>query len=182
MSKPILCLDFDGVLHSYSSGWKGARRIPDPPVPGALEFVVCALDRFRVAILSSRSHQLFGRFAMKRWLHRHLVATAGSGYSDTPQWWRERIAKTAFADPWEDEVRYAARLVIRKIHWPLFKPSAMVTIDDRALTFSGSWPSLDELKSFQPWNKRTRPPEPQSCQSSGNLANSNESHNDGAEK
>ena len=29
MSKPILCLDFDGVLHSYTSGWRGAR-IPDP--------------------------------------------------------------------------------------------------------------------------------------------------------
>jgi len=30
MSKPILCLDFDGVIHSYSSGWKGADVIPDP--------------------------------------------------------------------------------------------------------------------------------------------------------
>jgi hypothetical protein len=28
MGKPILCLDFDGVLHSYSSGWKGADVIP----------------------------------------------------------------------------------------------------------------------------------------------------------
>jgi len=39
MSKPILCLDFDGVIHSYSSGWKGADVIPDPPVPGAFDFI-----------------------------------------------------------------------------------------------------------------------------------------------
>lgn len=152
--KPILCLDFDGVLHSYSSGWKGAHRIPDPPVPGALEFVVGALDRFTVAILSSRSHQWFGRYAMKRWLRGHLIAAAGNDFSDTPEWWSTRISQTAFADPWRDEVRWAADRVVAEIKWPLFKPPATVTIDDRALTFTGEWPTLDALKAFQPWNKR----------------------------
>lgn len=154
--KPILCLDFDGVLHSYSSGWKGATVIPDPPVPGALEFVVGALERFRVAILSSRSHQWFGRYAMKRWLRRHLIALAPT-YQDAPDWWVDRIIRSAFADPWADEVRWAADKVIREIEWPLHKPSAMVTIDDRALTFTGQWPSLASLAAFQPWNKRRLP-------------------------
>ena len=36
--KTIL-LDFDGVIHSYTSGWKGAGVIPDPPVPGAIDFL-----------------------------------------------------------------------------------------------------------------------------------------------
>jgi hypothetical protein len=40
------------------------------------------------------------------------------------------------------------------IEWPLEKPSAFVTIDDRALTFDGTWPQIDDLKAFQPWNKR----------------------------
>lgn len=35
--KPTVVFDFDGVIHSYTSGWKGATEIPDPPVPGVRE-------------------------------------------------------------------------------------------------------------------------------------------------
>jgi hypothetical protein len=153
-NKPILCLDFDGVLHSYTSGWKGATVIPDPPVPGALEFVVGALERFQVAILSSRSHQWFGRYAMKRWLRAHLIAASGRTYGTTPEWLRRKVAESAFADPWADEVRYAVDCIVKAIQWPLHKPPAMLTIDDRALTFTGEWPELADLRAFQPWNKR----------------------------
>lgn len=154
MSKPILCLDFDGVLHSYSSGWQGARNIPDDPVPDALRFLVVALDHFQVHILSSRSHQWGGRRAMKRWLRKWLVSTAGESFSTTPDWWASYIARTAFADPWHDEVAHAADVVVSTIRWPLFKPSAMITIDDRALTFTGTWPAIPALQAFRPWNKR----------------------------
>jgi hypothetical protein len=151
--KPLLTLDFDGVLHSYTSGWKGARIIPDPPVPGALEFIVTALDRFRVAIHSSRSHQWGGRRAMKQWLRRELVILKDD-HGNVPQWWGNRIMRSAFADPWEDEVRHAAYLVVKQIKWPLFKPPSMVSIDDRCITFTGEWPGFDELNRFKPWNKR----------------------------
>lgn len=30
----------------------------------------------------------------------------------------------------------------------------MISIDDRALTFDGTWPDIAALKAFQPWNKR----------------------------
>jgi hypothetical protein len=130
MSKPILCLDFDGVIHSYTSGWKGADVIPDPPVPGALHFIVKALKHFRVAIFSSRSHQEGGLGAMHQWL----------GY------WS--------VDPEHGMPGKFDHATWSEIEWPLEKPSAFVTIDDRAITFTGEWPDIEMLKQFKPWNKR----------------------------
>lgn len=126
MSKPILCLDFDGVVHSYSSGWKGARNIPDPPVDGAIEFMGTALAAgWDVVIHSSRARYFGGITAMRLWLKEHsgnLWDTMGASLCD-----------------------------VRFTRW---KPSALVTIDDRAVTFTGQWPSLDALRGFKPWNKR----------------------------
>jgi len=153
-NKQILCLDFDGVLHSYASGWKGPRTIPDPPVPGALEFLALAVDHFEVYIYSSRSHQWFGRRAMKRWLCSEYRALASEGWHRTPEWFRERVARTAFADPWEQEVEAFIAHLLRQIQWPNYKPPASISIDDRCLTFLGVWPEIVDLQSFKPWNKR----------------------------
>ena len=118
--KPILCVDFDGVLHSYTSGWQGAAVCTDPPVSGAVNFLRRAREHFDVQIYSSRSHQPGGIDAMQRWLLEH---------SDS-EW------------------------LVTAIGWPEHKPSAFITIDDRAMMFDGRWPDLDKLKAFKPWNKR----------------------------
>lgn len=128
-NKLILCLDFDGVLHSYSSGWKGPTVIPDPPVEGAMSFLWGATDYFRVAIFSSRSHHWGGRRAMKIWLRHHFL-----------DYWGTHRAEA------EDK--------LAEIEWPLFKPSAFLTIDDRALQFTGEWPEIAKLQQFKPWNRR----------------------------
>lgn len=39
MSKPTICVDFDGCLHAYTSGWQGAEVVSDPPVPGAIDWL-----------------------------------------------------------------------------------------------------------------------------------------------
>ena len=129
-TKPLLCLDFDGVLHSYSSGWQGADVVQDPPVDGAMEFLDRAVAQFRVAIYSSRSSTHLGRMAMQHWLKLSLYRWAGSD--------------VVLADE-----------IFSAIEWPTSKPAAMVTLDDRAITFNGTWPAIETLQAFQPWNRRS---------------------------
>ena len=124
----ILCLDFDGVIHSYKSGWKGPRTIPDPPTEGAIQALLEYMDHFKVMIYSSRSNYWFGRRAMQRWLLVHLMQ---AGLND-----------------------YEARKVIDEIGWPRHKPPAYVTLDDRALQFKGEWPTVGRLNRFQPWYRQ----------------------------
>lgn len=130
MRKPILCLDFDGVIHSYQSGWQGAAIVPDLPVPGAMRFIAEATQRFQVAIFSSRSNQPGGLEAMRGWLTMFMMN--------------------------EIEDRKDCAEILAKIDWPTEKPPALVTIDDRAITFTGVWPTLDEIAAFQPWNKKPK--------------------------
>lgn len=63
-----LCIDFDGVLHSYKSGWRGHEVVVDEPVDGA----VAACWRlheagWRLYVLSSRSVLE----PVQRWLARY---------------------------------------------------------------------------------------------------------------
>lgn len=129
MNKPILCLDFDGVIHSYISGWRGADAVPDPPVPGAINFLRHAVAHFRVCIYSTRSETEEGREAMRLAIFR---------------WGIEDVPETVDYDP-----TWATRL-----EFPETKPPALVTLDDRAITFDGTWPDLETLRAFKPWNKR----------------------------
>lgn len=71
-TKTIL-VDFDGVIHSYVSGWKGETTIIDPPCIGALKFLeeLVEDDRFEACIYSSRSKTQAGISAMQNWLIYH---------------------------------------------------------------------------------------------------------------
>jgi hypothetical protein len=128
----IICVDFDGVIHSYKSGWKGVANIPDPPVEGAIEWIedhlpipdeVCALAPTYngpiVQIYSSRSKSWRGRRAMKKWLVKHGLH---------PAYISDNILK-----------------------FPTKKPPAFLTIDDRAICFNGTFPTTEEMISFKTW-------------------------------
>lgn len=69
--KPILSLDFDGVIHWYRHGWKGLTVIDDEPVPGAKEFIEKAQNHFEIVIFSSRSSSKAGIEAMQAWMKKY---------------------------------------------------------------------------------------------------------------
>ncbi len=67
--KPTVVFDFDGVIHSYKSGWQGAGEIPDPVVPGIAE----AIEQLRglgykVVVVSTRCSCVEGLGAVRKYL------------------------------------------------------------------------------------------------------------------
>lgn len=117
-----ICVDFDGVLHSYISPWKGATVIPDEPVPAAIEWLMHMHEHFDIAIFSTRACEPGGIAAMRQWLLDHGLGEA----------------------------------LVERISFPREKPLAHIYIDDRAWRFEGVFPTADEVRAFEPWNRRKR--------------------------
>lgn len=116
-----LAVDFDGVLHSYTSGWKGAVEIPDPPTDGAIEFLQAMRKHYRVVVFTTRAETPAGVIAVRDYLHQHGYPISLSDITYT-------------------------------------KPPAVVYLDDRALRFDGTFPTLEQIREATiPWN--AEPPE-----------------------
>lgn len=137
-SKPILCVDFDGVIHSYVSPWTNATTISDPPVRGALNWLWNATEWFDVQVYSSRSKEPMARAAMLDWMTRY---SRQEFPADHPMCHNG----DAYAGDHKYPITFAHE-----------KPAAFLTIDDRAICFQGSWDELEpaDLRNFKPWNKR----------------------------
>lgn len=138
--KYLICCDFDGVLHSYTSGWQGAQFITDPPVPGAMAWLELMtrpanVMRFEVNVYSSRSKEPGAVEAMKDWLMNHLV---------------DHFISLGHADSLT-----AAAMVVDELRFPTQKPPASLMIDDRAFHFVGAFPTPEWMLSFQPWYKQS---------------------------
>lgn len=132
MTKPILCVDFDGVIHSYTTPWSNATTISDPPIPGALQWLWKATEWFDVQVYSSRSKDPEARQVMHYWMVRHSQIEFGNEHP-----------MSMLNDPYP--ITFAHE-----------KPAAFLTIDDRAICFEGNWSELNpaDLLQFKPWNKR----------------------------
>ena len=126
MSKRSVVLDFDGVIHSYTTKFKFPWIISDPPVEGAMKFIHEASKQFTVKIFSTRSANEKGLKAMYNYIEKYGIAECGEDFKKT----------------------------MKKIKFPTgHKPSATLFIDDRGYQFNGKFPSLDYIENFKTWNK-----------------------------
>ena len=134
---PGLCLDFDGVIHSYTSGWKATDIIPDPLVEGAIAALYEYVKHFKVHIFSARSADGGGIIAMAKYIGQHDFRFRRDDLKGV------RAACTGH-EP-----------ILEFLHFPVTKPPCLIYVDDRGFRFEGKWPSVEELKALSDtWNKK----------------------------
>ena len=73
--KKTVVFDFDGVIHSYTSGWKGEDVIPDPPVTGIKDSIhQIRKAGYEVVVVSTRCASEKGMEAVKKYLADNEIA------------------------------------------------------------------------------------------------------------
>lgn len=73
MSRTV-AFDFDGVIHSYTSGWKDYGVIPDKPVKGIKKVLKSLYKRgYSIVVMSSRASTIEGRLAIRDYLEKNGV-------------------------------------------------------------------------------------------------------------
>lgn len=69
--KYTIAVDFDGVIHSYTSPWTCPEEINDPPTEGAIEWLNEMEKKFEVVIFTTRAKDPAGHDAVRDWLREH---------------------------------------------------------------------------------------------------------------
>lgn len=106
-----VAVDFDGVIHRYSKGWRDGS-IYDPPMPGAVEGLQALMAQYAVFVFTTRPAA-----QAAEWLAGRGFAVRVDGDPDSPEFWNAR----------------GVLLVANR------KLPAVAYLDDRAVRFTG-WP------------------------------------------
>lgn len=107
-----IAVDFDGVIHRYSAGWKDGT-IYDEPMPGAIEALERLMLSRPVFILTSRRPR-----PVAEWLRKHGLPARADEATDRREFFNDR-----------------GYLLVTRTKYP-----AEIYVDDRAYLFDG-WPA-----------------------------------------
>lgn len=122
--KQTVAIDFDGTIHSYTSGWQGEAVIPDPPHEKVIDWIKQTAKHYRICVCTTRARDPGGKTAVEQWLAKQGL-----------------------------DLQLADQPGNRDIWVTSTKEPAVLYIDDRAWLFRGakSLPTLEEIRNFQPW-------------------------------
>ncbi len=110
--KKTICVDFDGVIHRYSLGWKGGK-VYDPPIEGSRENMKQLVDEgYEVIILTARLQPKYPdikeqKAKMVEWLTKNGFILGSHYHGITNN-----------------------------------KPSAVAYIDDKSIRFQDNWDKI----------------------------------------
>jgi len=121
-----VAVDFDGVICHQVSEFVAPHIITDTPVMWAIDWLYGMIQDFDIVIHSCRAKTWRGRRAIRAWLKEHSIGV-----------WYPSPGHVGL----EDVV----------IQWG--KPPALIYLDDRAIRFSGTFPSKQEIYNAKPWLK-----------------------------
>lgn len=128
MSKKTVALDLDGVIYDYD-GWKGKTSFENGPIEGSFNFIRELIDNdFDVCIYTCRLE-----------LSNVLNSENGAVVSALEKWFEAHGLENSY---------------LSKIRFSISKPPAILYIDDRGFNFAGTFPSIEFIKNFKPWNHK----------------------------
>jgi len=140
-----IAIDFDGVLHSYTSGWTG--QVPyDPPVDGAQQAMAKLLEQDHKLVVFTCRINATEKDDLNSWQVHNVLR----------QWFRANGFPSEF---WDDDKHGSAVFTTSDlVEITGTKPHADIYIDDRGMRFEGHW--NDVLHDLQvetettPWHKQ----------------------------
>jgi hypothetical protein len=138
--KKTIAVDFDGVIHLYSQGWKDGT-IYDTYVPGFFRWLLLVSQRedMEIVVHSSRFRTQLDIQAAREWIGKESIQAIVNGEVPVDTHWDA---------------------VFSILQFSLTKPPAWITIDDRAVTFIGDWDAPmyhpDNLAAFKTWQQLRR--------------------------
>lgn len=101
----VICVDFDGVVHNYTSGFTRDEDINDGIVEGAKDAIERLRRKYKVFIFSTRARSVAGKNAMISFLAKEGVEVDGITAVKIPAKWYIDDRGLKFEGDWAETLR-----------------------------------------------------------------------------